>query len=395
MTDFVITVVYRRLWRLCVLACGVVAIILGYRLFMSGWFIPQAESWRSTIAPFLQTHPSVIVVLIVSLALPLFWLFLWKLPQWQVTAVPEGKDRIDLEWKSRQILAQIVGGAAVLSGIYFTAQTLRTAQETLKVNQETLRTTQQGQITDRFTKAVAQLGHQETLAIRLGGIYALERIARDSEADHWAVMEVLTAFVREHPGERPPKPKTVWTWIQPQTSCVLPEQDELKPPPDMQAVLTTIGRRTRTWQQGETQPINLSHSQFQGANLHGAHLEKANLQGAHLEEADFRGAHLKYADFVGAHLKRANLGGVPLEEANFEGARLEEACLVGARLTRAQFVNARLDRAILARAQLEKTSLLGVDLRYTIGLTQSQIDMACLDDTTQLPEGLTRPPPCF
>jgi hypothetical protein len=35
--------------------------------------------------------------------------------------------------------------------------------------------------------------------VRLGGIYALERIARDSESDHWAVMEVLTAFVREQP----------------------------------------------------------------------------------------------------------------------------------------------------------------------------------------------------
>jgi hypothetical protein len=52
----------------------------------------------------------------------------------------------------------------------------------------------EGQITDRFTKAIAQLGEQgpEKLAVRLGGIYALERIARDSERDHWPMMEVLT-----------------------------------------------------------------------------------------------------------------------------------------------------------------------------------------------------------
>ena len=35
------------------------------------------------------------------------------------------------------------------------------------------------------------------MAIRLGGIYALERIARDSEKDHGPIMEVLTAYVRE------------------------------------------------------------------------------------------------------------------------------------------------------------------------------------------------------
>jgi hypothetical protein len=54
-----------------------------------------------------------------------------------------------------------------------------------------------GQITDRFGKAVGQLGSAE-LDVRLGGIYALERIARDSADDHPQVMEVLTAFVRVH-----------------------------------------------------------------------------------------------------------------------------------------------------------------------------------------------------
>jgi hypothetical protein len=123
-----------------------------------------------------------VVLSIILLIFLLFWLLLWKLPQSQVAAVPEIKERIDLESKSRQTIAQILGGAALLVGLYFTSQTLRTTQE--------------GQITDRFTKAIDQLG-KDTLAVRLGGIYALERIARDSESDYRAVMEVLTAFVRE------------------------------------------------------------------------------------------------------------------------------------------------------------------------------------------------------
>lgn len=32
----------------------------------------------------------------------------------------------------------------------------------------------------------------------LSGIYALERIAQDSKKDHWPIMEILTAYVREN-----------------------------------------------------------------------------------------------------------------------------------------------------------------------------------------------------
>ncbi len=55
-------------------------------------------------------------------------------------------------------------------------------------------------MTDRYTKATEQLG-SDKLDVRIGGIYALERIARDSARDHPAVMEVLAAFIREHSRE--------------------------------------------------------------------------------------------------------------------------------------------------------------------------------------------------
>jgi len=59
----------------------------------------------------------------------------------------------------------------------------------------------EGQVTDRYTKAITQLG-DETLNVRIGGIYALERVARDSAKDHPTVMEVLAAFIREHSHEQ-------------------------------------------------------------------------------------------------------------------------------------------------------------------------------------------------
>ena len=63
----------------------------------------------------------------------------------------------------------------------------------------------EGQVTDRYTKAIEQLG-SDKLDVRIGGIYALERVARDSAKDHPTVMEVLTAFIREHSREPWPPP---------------------------------------------------------------------------------------------------------------------------------------------------------------------------------------------
>jgi hypothetical protein len=88
------------------------------------WFIPRSA--RSMLSRFIHENPIFVVILTINLLISFFWLFLWKLPQWQATAVQEVKDRIDLELKSRQTLAQILGGAALLVGLYFTSQTLRT-----------------------------------------------------------------------------------------------------------------------------------------------------------------------------------------------------------------------------------------------------------------------------
>ena len=89
-------------------------------------------------------------------------------------------------------------GLFAAGALIFTAQNYRVARRTLEV-------TQQGQVTDRYTRAIGQLGSEE-LDVRIGGIYALERVARDSKRDHPTVMEVLTAFIREHSHQQWPSP---------------------------------------------------------------------------------------------------------------------------------------------------------------------------------------------
>jgi hypothetical protein len=160
------------------------------------------------------------VVRVVGLVVVLLFLVLFVL-DWYVapTNPSERKDLI-------LTVAQILGGTALLSGLYFTWRTLQ-------VNRE-------GQITERFTRAIEQLGathndNSKNLELRLGGIYALERIARESEEDHWSIMEVLTAYVRQHAPWPPEEAQQV-------------EEDAAEDPAlaaDIQAIMTVIGRRTR------------------------------------------------------------------------------------------------------------------------------------------------------
>src|SRR4029453_12015946 len=83
----------------------------------------------------------------------------------------------------RTTLLQALAGGVLLLGAYLTYRQLRVSRE--------------GQLTDRYTKAVDQLG-SDHLDVRVGGIYALERIARDSPPDRATIEEVLTAYLRGH-----------------------------------------------------------------------------------------------------------------------------------------------------------------------------------------------------
>lgn len=85
-------------------------------------------------------------------------------------------------------------------------------------------------MTDRYTRAIEQIGSDKSLPVRIGGIYALERVARDSPRDQPTVMEVLAAFIREHSGEQ---------WQRAEAAAEPPERTTR---PDVQAAIAVIGR---------------------------------------------------------------------------------------------------------------------------------------------------------
>ena len=367
---------------------------------------------RKKVADFFRQEPIVAgslgILIIVLIIVPIIWF----IPQWQVPVSGLSlKDRLHQINENRKTVAQIVGGVFLLVGLYIAWVRSKAMRDQAEVDREQ-------QLTDLYVKAIEQLGNKEILEVRLGGIYALERIARESPKDHWPIMEVLTAFVREN---APLKDETeaYVVFVKP-TSTPTTE----KPPIDIQAVLTVLGRTAIAYAQKEEersldlrathlagadlqktnlqrallwecnlQNANLRWANFWKTEFEKANLQKANFESANLQEADLFMANLQNAlliesDMQGANLRKANLMDADLTEAKLQRARLLSANLKDAFLQGADLTDANLQNADLTNADLD-----GADLRRAKGIIAKQVSDAIWDATTKWPEGFSPPPP--
>ncbi len=355
-----------------------------------------------TIPEHIWLPIAVVVSVIAALA---FW---WWWPRWQVNRlaleIRDPKARADVEDKFRKTVGQLLGGAAVLFGAWLAflqfSQQQQTAQSQIKQQQQAARDLL---ISNQVSKGFEQLA-SDKMAMRLGGIYALEGVMNASERPEQyrgPVLEMLCAFVREY---------TIGKTV------------SEKPAIDIQAALTVIGRR-----KGQELPdlakanipgANLSGANLRGADLNSADLNSAYLSGAYLSGANLIGANLTGANLTGATLSRVDLTGADLTGANLGLADLNGAYLSGANLTGANLSRSNLRSADLSGANLRGANLIGTNLSvaYPIGadltganlrdadltgatlsranlrgaknLIQTQLNEACGNNETDLPEGL-------
>jgi uncharacterized protein YjbI with pentapeptide repeats len=289
----------------------------------------------------------------------------------------------------------------ILLGAYFTYRQLQTGRDQLEVARrqaqataeqahEQLAIAQQGQVTERFTRAIDQLGSPAT-AVRTGGVYALEGIARDSDSERGAVVEVLTAFVRQL-APWPPKPP--WD---------LERVPKLQTrAPDVQAAMRVLGRAR--WRDLSLE-LQLNDIDLRVAYLPDANLQRAFLHDVHLEDARIRRISLQHANLRRAHLQRALLGDADLSyavlpDADLHEALLERADLSGSNLSGANLRNAKLTvrdprpthlAAVLAGANLSGADLRGADLGGAdlggANLSDANLSGATADQGTTWPEG--------
>ncbi len=263
-----------------------------------------------------------------------------------LNATLDPKDRFTVANEARRTVAQVLGGVAFLTGLYFASRSL-----SLNTSQERL--AESTQLNERFITGVKDLGNRERV-VRLAGLRILEDVGNNfgdqSQQYHWVVIDIVAGFVRE---------QARWT------SALEAEEiknhytswnPNLKPPTDIQAAVEVIGLRNRVLDRVNYH-ADLGYSDLRGADFTDFWLDSMEMSGVHFEFTDLTGTHLQNTD---------------LDECHFEGAILKDTDLTGA----------SMDSAVLNDS----------DLSQVRGLSQMQVNHAIGNMRTRLPPDIQKPP---
>lgn len=282
-----------------------------------------------TTAPVIAAVAGLAVVAVVAI---------WLVPRLQARRWRRqglaAKEVAELENGARGTLVQIFGGAALI--LTFVATWVQIA-DTREASERTLELTRSQQESERFTRAVEQLGSAK-LEVRLGGIYSLEQAVRESPRRQRAVAELMMAYLRRsHPLRRNDR-RLRLVRARNQVARIAPispacESTEARPWPDTQAALgVLVGLPSDA----------RGRFDLAGADLVGVRLPGADFSGIDLRDASLAAADLERANFAGAMLTRTDLRRTCLRGANLRGAVVGFADAMGSDLRGADMTNSRI-----------------------------------------------------
>lgn len=277
-------------------------------------------------------------------------------------------------WTRLERAVSLLAAASVIVVAGFTYTSIRQVNNEQKI-------TRDSQFTDRYNDAVGNFDKDKSVDVRLGGIYALQRLIQDSPRDQSTVIDVLSAYVRTH--ALPPKKGT---------------KGAGRPESDVVAALSVLGTRDPRLD-GARHP-DLTGAYLYGADLEGANLTRTNLTNVNLEKAglikaklvdailddgvNLKNADLRWADLTNADLDNLDLSAARMEETNFTNASMTKTkfgahYLRNLDLTKAFLSHADLSKADLSAAHLHDAALFGMNLTGR-DLTWADLHDALLKD---------------
>jgi hypothetical protein len=271
------------------------------------------------------------------------WLVVWVLPV-ILTSEPAINDPAARHKAAADVRTNLVALLLVFGAI----GTLIYTGRSYRLNRE-------GQVTDRYTKAIEQLAEPRRRTIRLGGIYALHRIALDSKRDHRTILSVLTAFIQEE-----------------SVKMIASGGDGRPVQSDVEAAASVISQL----------PVRVG-------------IMRANFSKCHLNRMVFVECNLNGAQFGEAYLRNALFYRVELTLASFNRAHLEGAVFQECNLDSASFADAHLMNSEISEGSVRAASLWGASVdgaKLWSGFTSEQLKAAGSGDShTVVPAGLPNP----
>lgn len=288
---------------------------------------------------------------------------------------------------------------------------------------------------DTYVKAIEQLS-SASMEVRIGAMYALERIAHEEQRYHWPIIETLAAYIRERapwPPRGPEEAKgldaiaTAITTLGAQVTERLPptslppDSPSLQPevraeraskapdaetpttspnraPTDIQTALTIIAQRSNRWRMARAKCFGVQAGQLgiridrlsEGRSGRTSYLRPflkrltrlmssyAMLRGGEPRPLNLRQADLRYVDLFRVRLPKtilvgANLQKADLRGANLRGANLSNSILRGANLSEADLVDGFLVHQFKWNSALLYAYEHGADISQEVDLSGANL----------------------
>jgi uncharacterized protein YjbI with pentapeptide repeats len=292
------------------------------------------------------------------------------------------------------------------------------------------RLNREGQITERFSRAVDQLGKENEDSIKVGAILSLDRVAHESKGDRATIVNLLAVHIRSsmrgpnsnranrgHASTRrlrrelTPDAKMSFVALARIHRLGIPDlipglEEERHQYADLRGIVLRGADLRREYvvdvdlSESDLSDAILEHANLQGVNLYAATLRNANLcwvntglkkpRGITLRKADLRGAMLKGARLDQSILRGAMLGTTGSRPANLGGAVLKSVRADGVWLEGVELSGADLRNGNFSNAHCKRVNLIGADLRganftHATDLETARLTGAKVSDRTQPP----------
>ena len=258
--------------------------------------------------------------------------------------------------------------------------------QNLQVNLLNMKLTENKIENETFASMLSTLASPQ-LEVRVGGIYALESLARTNISFYWPVLHTLISYVKTH---------------QSITINAPDKQNNIQE--DIQAILSFAAEGQYDSPHEHHDSIDLSHTNLNNIDLSGGKLAYANFEGSVLKNIDFNGSNLLNANFRNATLINTVFANANLQQANFTNTKLINVNFLAADLQysmfgSAIFSNIEQDNVFcLADAKLASANFCtgfdpekrDIDIvnKCSSGLTCDSFKLSKLFNTTQLPTEL-------
>jgi hypothetical protein len=271
----------------------------------------------------------------------------WLIPRFQVASWRQAgiRDPVKLAELTNTSRTTVTQGAAGIGLILTLTLTAYQVNETRRSSEVNFESAERGQATDRFARAVEQLGATSDGApateIRIGGLFSLLRIGLDSEPDREAVLLVAAQYVKNNQKGGGPT-----STPNPGEPCsARRNQARRKPRADVAAALRYVLPQLAREVEGDSPGL-------EGADFSATDLARFDLHRLRLEDVSFRNARLNGVAFGGVMLN-----GVDFRDACLRGAHLNDADAIGpVDLRGADIRNADLSPQVRQHAVMDGTT---------------------------------------